>query len=374
MARDPRIIILVLGTRPEVVKLAPVILELERREFAVQIIATGQHRELLEQAMMDFQLVPAYRFDSMLTGQTLAALSSRLCLGLDKAFSVLGDSDAVLVQGDTTSALMGALVAFYRNISVGHVEAGLRTHVLSSPFPEELNRRLITVIARWHFAPTALAADNLRKDGVDESACHIVGNTVVDSLASIFAQLKGQSDIRQRYPWAHAILATCHRRENRSDTLPRFCEALVSVVQDPEVVVVYPVHPNSRSHPSVTALERVPRIELCEPLSYPRFLHVMRDACMVVTDSGGVIEEATVLRVPTLVIRDVMERTESLVSGSVSMSKADNAESLALEIKLRLRQCDHKPRRDWWVDNPYGRGDAARRIVDILDAEVGGKV
>jgi UDP-N-acetylglucosamine 2-epimerase (non-hydrolysing) len=362
-------LLVVFGTRPEVIKLAPVVLEARRRAPAVELIlcSTGQHREMLDQALQVFGIQPDIDLGLMRENQTLPALTARLIEGLTETY-IRHAPDAVLVQGDTTSAFAGALAAFYQHIPVGHVEAGLRTGDLTSPFPEELNRVLIGRMARWHFAPTAKAAANLLHEGVDAATVHITGNTVVDAIATIRDQWDDAAASRfpQFFDEKELVLVTAHRRENHGEVLRHICAAIrILCEQHPELGFVFPVHPNPQVHNVVfDELSSIANLHLIDPVDFETSLYLQSRARLIVTDSGGIQEEAPSFAVPTVVMRGHTERSEGIEAGFATLagtSTADivNAAQAYLGDAGLKAQLAQRP-------NPYGDGRASKRILDIL--------
>ncbi len=353
------------GTRPEAIKMAPVIHALRADPaFRCLVLATAQHRALMDQVLDLFGIVPDIDLDIMQPDQSLSALTGRLMLRLDATLAETAP-DIVLGQGDTTTVLTTSLAAFYGGIPFGHVEAGLRTGDLASPFPEELNRVLTARMTRWHFAPTEAAAAALLAEGYDPGSIHVTGNTVIDALA-----------IAQRLPAAAALplgtgirrrlLVTLHRRENFGQALSRICVALDRLVADnPDLDLLIPMHPN----PNVRGMlmrhfAGRARVTLCEPLGYAEFIAAMRSATLILSDSGGVQEEAPALGKPVLVLRDTTERPEALAAGVTALVGTQTeairakAQHLLDDPAAYARMVTHR--------SPYGDGQAAGRIVDIL--------
>ena len=370
-------VLTVIGTRPEAIKLAPVILALCRRrdQFVSKVCVTGQHRDMAGRALALFDVIPDYDLDVMLPGQTLAQVTSRTVDRLDDVV-VRERPDVVLVQGDTTAALCGALVGFYNRRMVGHVEAGLRTSDKYSPFPEEINRRLVAGIADFHFAPTESAEEALVREGVSDSSVFVTGNTVIDALLWVRERMR-QLPVQLPQPVVAAleksdvVLVTGHRRESFGEGLENICQAIREVADAlPRVVFVYPVHlnPNVRE-PVERILGDHPRIFLLEPLPYAPFVWLMDHATVVLTDSGGVQEEAPSLGKPVLVMRERTERPEGIRSGNailVGIEKpkiVDALTRLLREPELRATMAS--------VANPYGDGHAADRIVEVLAGQAG---
>jgi UDP-N-acetylglucosamine 2-epimerase (non-hydrolysing) len=349
--------------------MAPVIAELERYPafFETVIVTTAQHREMLSQALSVFGLRPDVDLALMATRQALADFASRAVLALSSCFSELRP-DIVLVQGDTTTVLAAALAARYLGIPVGHVEAGLRSGSLHSPFPEELNRRLATVMADLHFAPTAAAEENLLREGIPTDRVFVTGNTIVDALTRIPRRAGFDEPRLNALPWARrrVVLATVHRRESIGEPLRSVCCALQALVkQHPDLHIVFPVHLNPRVREIVMdELELTERIELLDPLSYPDLLEVIRRSVFVMTDSGGIQEECPSLRKPVLVLRQTTERPEVIESGYGRLV-GTTAEAIVTFASGLLDDASAlEAMRDG--KNPFGDGFAAVRIVQVL--------
>ena len=359
-------VLTVFGTRPEAVKLAPVILELEKHPEGIEslVCVTAQHREMLDQVLEWFQIKPDYDLDLMQPGQGLAEFASRALIAVSKVLQELRP-DVVLVQGDTTTVMITALAAFYQRIPVGHVEAGLRTQDRYNPFPEEINRRLAGVLATYHFAPTARAAAALRDEQVPESNIFVTGNTVVDALLmTVERPVRLELDFN---PDGHQlILVTAHRRESFGAPFESLCLALRDLAQrHAEVEIVYPVHlnPNVR-RPVERILAQQPRVHLLEPLRYEQFVHLMAHAYLILTDSGGIQEEAPVLGKPTLVMRETTERPEAVEAGTARLVGTDRRR--IVEEAERLLHDRESYRSMAQAGSPFGDGRAAERIVSIL--------
>ena len=360
----------IFGTRPEAIKMAPVVLELGKHpdQFQSVVCVTAQHREMLDQVLNLFQITPDHDLDLMREGQTLSGLTSRVFAALDPVFEA-ERPDWVLVQGDTTTVMAASLAAFYHRVKVGHVEAGLRTGDKWQPFPEEINRKIAGVVADLHFAPTATAKNNLLAEGVDPKTIHVTGNTVIDALLMAAEMPFDLEDSPLAgIPWEKKIiLVTAHRRENFGRPLEDICAALqeIAAKYKDEVHLVYPVHPN----PNVTetvypALEKIPNISLLEPLDYLPLVQLMKRAYLVVTDSGGIQEEAPGLGVPVLVLREKTERPEAVTAGSVKLVGTTRQEIFARITGLLSDLVEYQ--RMTQVINPYGDGTAARQIVEAL--------
>ncbi|MBZ5575083.1 MAG: UDP-N-acetylglucosamine 2-epimerase (non-hydrolyzing) [Acidobacteriia bacterium] len=364
-------ILLVFGTRPEAIKLCPVVRELRARpgRFSVRICVTAQHRGLLDQVLDVFQVVPDRDLDLMRPGQTLSALTARILEGLDP---VLAEEtpDMVLVQGDTTTTLAASLAAFYCGIPVGHVEAGLRTGDLSQPFPEELNRVVTGRLAALHFAPTTAAAANLVAEGMPRDRIHVTGNTGIDAVLQVRDALASGALPAGDWPMLdrsrRLIVVTGHRRENFGPAFAGEMRALARLAERPDVEVIYPVHPNPNvTGPARELLGNRPRIHLIEPLAYVPFVDLMRRAWFLITDSGGIQEEAPSLGKPVLVLRNKTERPEAVEAGTVKLVGTD--EDRIVTEATRLLDDEAEYARMTRVHNPYGDGQASRRIADTLE-------
>ena len=360
----------IFGTRPEAIKLAPVIKEIEKHpnEFDLVVAVTAQHREMLDQVLRLFDIVPDHDLDIMQAEQSIFAVTSRVLLGLEPLLQQ-EKPDFVLVQGDTTTVMAAALAAFYLKIPVGHVEAGLRTYDKFQPFPEEINRRLVSHIADWHFAPTPSARDNLLREGISADRIVVTGNTVIDALlATVRADyifdhpLLSQLDFRNR----KIILATTHRRENWGQPIRDICEAIRSLAgKFPDVEIVYTVHLNPKVQRVVKMeLEGVERVHLLEPLDYEPFVQLMSQCYLILTDSGGVQEEAPSLNVPVLVLRNVTERPEGLAAGTLKVVGTDRDVIVRETERLLTDPAEYARMAN--APNPYGDGRASQRIADVL--------
>lgn len=362
-------ILAVFGTRPEAIKLAPVLAELGRRDgVRAHVCVTAQHRELLDQVLAAFGIRPDYDLAVMRPDQRLPTLTARVLEGVATTIEV-DRPDAVLVHGDTTTALAAALAAFYGRIPVGHVEAGLRTGKRYSPFPEEMNRRMLAVLATWHFAPTARAAAALHGEGVPKAAVYVTGNTVIDALLATLDRTDPPA-----WPFLatgrRLVLVTAHRRENLGRPLEAIFAALRQIVErNPDIEIAYPVHLNPAVQgPARRILGEHERIHLLPPQDYVTFIHLLARATLIITDSGGVQEEAAALGRPTLVIREDTERPEILELGTGCLVGTDPDRILVETERLIHAQPTHAslPR----TATPFGDGHAAPRIVDILLREL----
>lgn len=365
-------VMVVMGTRPEAIKLAPVMAALRRRpEIEARLVVTGQHRGLIDGVLAQFDLQPDTDLDLMRADQAAGDLTARAMLAIGTLLGS-GRTEMAIVQGDTGSALAGALAAFQRGVPVAHVEAGLRTGDLASPFPEEGNRRLIGQVAALHFAPTAAARAALRREGVAAHAIEVTGNTGIDALLAVDARVRGNTrapglpDLPTDLP---VVLVTTHRRENHGAPLLRICEAVERIARHEACAIVMPVHPN----PAVAGVLRarlrgIAGVHLTEPLAYEAFVWLLRRAALVLTDSGGVQEEAPVLGTPVLVLRDTTERPEGVKAG-VAMLVGTDPMAIAGAARAVLRDDEVAK----WMGRPlrlYGKGDAAPRIAARIAAEL----
>lgn len=362
------------GTRPELIKLAPVVHELGRRSaFEVVTLSTGQHRELVEQALKSFGITPSHDLAITRRSASLTELTAEI---LTRAEPILSEvrPDFLMVEGDTTSAFALALAAFYLHIPVAHVEAGLRSHDMQNPFPEELNRVSIGRIARLHFAPTVEAAANLVAEGVPEDRIVVTGNTVVDSLLLALSQeSEGLTpQIRALSAWGgRTLLVTVHRRETWGNPLKQICRAVAALVRrHDDLQIVFPVHPGPQVRGTVESLlAGVDRVHLLEPLPYHAFAQLMKLSHLILTDSGGIQEEAPTLGKPVLVARNVCDRPESLERGSAAIVGTDEQKILAAVTRLLTDEEAHRAMIT--ESNCYGDGKAAARICTALAAELG---
>ena len=355
-------ILCLLGTRPECIKMAPVIMALRNAAFCrITVLNTGQHRELTKQALGLFGLESDFDLDVMSSNQSLADLSARIVMKLD-AFLVHTQPDMLLVQGDTTSVLAGALAAFYRRIPIGHVEAGLRTHDLHAPFPEEFNRVVTSLVSAVHFAPTESARANLLKEGVSPEAVHVTGNTVIDALLSV-AERDEPCGFPTR-PDRRLILVTAHRRENFGEPIREICRALKELHgRFPDIEFVYPVHPNPNiREPVMGSLSSLERIHLLPPADYGLLVGLMKRSTLVLTDSGGIQEEAPALGKPVLVMREQTERPEAVAAG-VAKLVGSNARQIVEQVSRLLTDAAAYREMARGI-SPYGDGRAALRIAE----------
>ncbi len=357
----------VFGTRPEAVKMAPVVQQLARTPGVESLVCvTAQHREMLDQVLQLFHIQPDFDLNLMRPGQTLAQLSAAVFTHLDPVLAQVRP-DWVLVQGDTTTVITTALAAYYRRIRVGHVEAGLRTFDKWQPFPEEVNRRVAGVVADLHFAPTPRARDNLLREGVPPELIHVTGNPVIDALHWAAAQpVPPQvAEILARLEGRKLLLVTAHRRENFGQPLENICRALLQLAGRGDVEIVYPVHLNPNvQEPVYRLLGDTPHITLLPPLDYLPLVHLMKAAYLVLTDSGGIQEEAPAFGKPVLVLREVTERPEGVEAGTLRLVGTETASIAAAAARLLEDESAYAEMAQ--AVNPFGDGHAAERIVAAL--------
>jgi len=371
-------ILVVFGTRPEAIKMAPLIIALRSdSSFEVKVCVTGQHRQMLDQVLSVFDINPDWDLDIMSDGQDLYDVTSKVLIGMRSVLSNY-KPDIVLVHGDTTTSMAAALSAFYQHIPVGHVEAGLRTRDIYSPWPEELNRQITARISRWHFAPTENAKKNLLEEAIPQDRIFVTGNTVIDSLLWVNRIIESNSTIRDqqeeyfeqllgfKLSSKPVVLVTGHRRENFGEGFLNICNALKQLAErNADLQIIYPVHlnPNVRK-PVLSILGDISNIHLLDPLDYLPFIFLMKHAKIVLTDSGGIQEEAPSLGKPVLVMRDITERPEGVNAGSVRLV-GTNIMKIITEVQKLLS--DGKFYRSLSeARNPYGDGKASQRIVNIL--------
>ena len=382
-------IMLVFGTRPEAIKMAPLVKEFQKYsdKFETMVCVTGQHREMLDQVLHIFEIVPDYDLNIMQQGQDLYDVTARVLIGMR---DVLKESkpDVVLVHGDTTTSTAAALAAFYQQIPVGHVEAGLRTHNIYSPWPEEMNRQITGRIATYHFAPTPLSKNNLLTEGVTKQQIYVTGNTVIDALYMVVDRIKNDKtldanlenqlkqagyDVNRLTGEKKLLLITGHRRENFGDGFISMCTAIKDLTQKyPEVDFVYPMHLNPNVRKPIHEvfggdLSDLGNMFFIEPLEYLSFVYLMEKSNIVLTDSGGIQEEAPGLGKPVLVMRDTTERPEALEAGTVKLV-GTSYEKIINEVSALLDNQEYYDKMSKAV-NPYGDGMACNRIVNILRNE-----
>ncbi len=367
-------IAIIFGTRPEAIKLAPVYEEMRSRAgLKPLLITTGQHREMLGQVLEVFDLEPDLSFDIMQHGQSLAQVTSRALVALEVACDE-HEADLVLVQGDTATTFVGALVGYYRQVKVGHVEAGLRSGDKYSPFPEEVFRRLVGGIADLHFAATTRARENLLAEGVDVETIFVTGNTVVDAMQSIIERkptLAGTDFEWLEEVSGRVLLVTAHRRENLGVPFTRICTAIAKLAEDFEdLTVVFPMHLNPMVRQAANELlGDLERVHLCEPADYVTFVPLMARADLIITDSGGIQEEAPSLHVPVLVVRETTERPEGIEAGVVKLVGTQTEDIIATAQELLTSATAYQ--RMAGGGNPYGDGRASERICDALEFALG---
>jgi UDP-N-acetylglucosamine 2-epimerase (non-hydrolysing) len=357
----------VFGTRPEAVKLSPVILHMRSRpaDFEVQVAVTGQHREMLDQILALFRIVPDYDLNTMTPGQSLTASAARILAGMEPVLAA-ARPDIVYVQGDTSTTLYGAMASFYAGVPVGHIEAGLRTGDRKQPFPEELNRVLTGRLATLHFASTEGARRNLLAESVDPAAIHVTGNSGIDAVLGIAEKLASGElrggDWSVLHPDKHLVVVTAHRRESFGEGFENICRALRKLAHRPDVEIVYPVHrnPNVRD-PVHRHLENVSNIHLIDPLTYVPFVDLMRRTTILLTDSGGIQEEGPSLGKPVVVMREKTERPEAVEAGTVRLAGTDT-DRIVTEVSRLL---DDPALRESMsrIHNPYGDGHASQKIA-----------
>ena len=360
-----RTVLFIFGTRPEAIKLCPLLLKLRSFPalYAPKVCVTAQHRGMLDQVLAAFAVTPDYDLNVMTPGQTLFQSTARMIQALELPFSE-SKPDLAVVQGDTTTTLCGALAAFYSGVPVAHVEAGLRTGDLRQPFPEELNRVLTARMTALHFAATSAAADNLRREGISENVW-VTGNTGIDAVLAIRDRLeRGQlaaPDAGYDRPGKRLILVTAHRRESFGEGFERICQALTKIAGRNDVHVIYPVHPNPNVQTIVNGrLRGQPNITLTEPMDYVPFVDLMRQAYLILTDSGGIQEEGPSLGKPVLVLREKTERPEAVEAGTVKLVGTD-MDRIVRETTTLL-DCPAEYARMSRIHNPYGDGHASERI------------
>lgn len=372
-------ILIVFGTRPEAIKMAPLVkaFENDTQNFETRVCITAQHREMLDQVLSFFNIKPHYDLDLMKPDQNLYSLTATILQGMKP---VLEDfqSDFVFVHGDTTTTMAASIAAFYSGAKICHVEAGLRTHIKRNPFPEELNRSIAGRVADFHFAPTEASKSNLLKENITEATVTVTGNTVIDALFYSVEKLKAENysdneigELKNTLDFnKKIILVTGHRRENHGEGFIRICIALKQIAEsNPETQIIYPVHLNPNvQKPVYDILGDISNIHLISPLSYPAFVWLMEKAYLIITDSGGVQEEAPSLGKPVLVMRDTTERPEAVEAGTVILV-GTNAEKIIEETQKLLDDKIHYQRMQK-LHNPYGDGKACAQIVEFLKKEI----
>ena len=367
-------ILSVFGTRPEAIKMAPLIKSLKAHpQMNSYTCVTAQHREMLDQALGLFEITPDYDLNIMKSGQDLTHITSAV---LQKLTPILQEikPDRVLVHGDTTTTMAAAMASFYQHIPVGHVEAGLRTGDIKSPWPEEMNRKVVSSLADMHFAPTRQAYANLIGENVNPGSIVVTGNTVVDATLMVSELLNSNTEMQTKYADQFSfiendkkvILVTAHRRENIGSGIEGICTALTQLANRGDVLVVYPVHPNPRVREPVTRiLGNINNVKLLDPLDYLPFIYLMNRSHIILTDSGGIQEEAPSLGKPVLVMRDTTERPEAVDAGTVKLVGTDSA--AIVDSVTTLLENHNEYQRMAYAHNPYGDGHASEKIVDFLN-------
>jgi len=370
----------IFGTRPEAIKMAPVVKQLmsQPESFDTKVCVTGQHRQMLDQVLELFEIKPEFDLALMKSGQHLTGLTVAILGGLNDLFQN-ECPDVVLVHGDTTTTFVATLAAYYHRIPVAHVEAGLRTGDIYSPWPEEGNRKLTGTLAQLHFAPTNVSRENLLREGCDDASIFVTGNTVIDALLTIVEKLKREPLLQDRFEKEfeflnadhRLVLVTGHRRESFGEGFERICKALVYLAREfPDVEIVYPVHlnPNVRE-PVLRLLSDISNVHLIEPLDYLPFVYLMNRAYIILTDSGGIQEEAPSLGKPVIVMRDTTERPEAVEAGTVRLVGTDSEKIFGALSELLSDQEAYD--RMSIAHNPYGDGKAAQRISKTLIEKIG---
>lgn len=366
-------VMVVFGTRPEAIKMAPLVHSIQAHPHLEALtVVTAQHRQMLDQVLEIFSIKPDADLDIMQPGQTLPDVTARIVQGMTPVLSEL-KPDIVLVHGDTSTTLSTALAAFYARVPIGHVEAGLRTGNMSAPWPEEMNRRLTAPLCAVHFAPTAGSRANLLREGMADDTIHVTGNTVIDALLQVDARLRSDDALRAqmqaRFPFLDAsrrlVLVTGHRRENFGDGFERICRALATIAHRDDVQVVYPVHLNPNvQEPVRRHLSHLPNVHLIEPQDYLPFVYLMQQSYVILTDSGGVQEEAPSLGKPVLVMRETTERPEAVDAGTVRLVGTDDARIVAELERLLDDHAEYQRMSE--AHNPYGDGKACERITAAI--------
>ncbi len=366
-------ILIIFGTRPEAIKLCPLVIELKKHplEFNVITCVTAQHRQMLDQVLKVFDIVPEYDLNLMKDNQTLSGLTVT-CIEQLGVIIRKEIPDLVVVQGDTTTTFTGALAAYYEKIEVAHVEAGLRTGNKYSPFPEEMNRKMTTAIADYHFAPTEISKNNLLSEGIDKKKIFVTGNTVIDALLWVKNKIDKEKNDFIEFECVDfskkIILVTGHRRENFGEGFGNVCNALKKIaLMHPDIEIVFPVHlnPNVRK-PVYEILSNVVNVRLIEPLDYEPFIYIMNKSYLIITDSGGIQEEAPSLAKPTIVTRENTERQEAVTAGVVKLVGTDMKKIISEVDILLTNEAAYKAMAN--RDNPYGNGQASAEIVKAISA------
>lgn len=371
-------ILIVFGTRPEAIKMAPLVKEFKKNKinFETRVCVTAQHREMLDQVLEIFDIQPEYDLNIMKPGQNLYDITANVLVGIR---DVLADfkPDIVFVHGDTSTTFSTSLAAYYAKVKVGHIEAGLRTYDIYSPWPEEGNRQLTGVLANYHFAPTVQSQENLLKEGKNKNDIFVTGNTVIDALMYVVDRIENQPELKEKIrnkikvqyslnSQRKLILVTGHRRENFGQGFINICEGLKQIaLNNPEIDIVYPVHLNPNvQRPVNEILSNIANVYLIDPLQYEEFIYLMSQAYFIITDSGGIQEEAPSLGKPVLVMRDTTERPEAVVAGTVKLVGCDQAVLVREAEKLLNDQNEYEMMSR--AHNPYGDGKACERVVQLM--------
>lgn len=356
----------IFGTRPEAIKMAPLVKELERRKEIESIVCvTAQHREMLDQVLNTFDIKPDYDLNIMKQGQSLADVTTRALVGLEEVIKEV-KPDIVLVHGDTTTTFAGALAAFYNQVAIGHVEAGLRTYDKYSPYPEEMNRQMVDRLSDLYFAPTEISKDNLLKENIDESKIYITGNTAIDAMSTTVDENYTHPELDWINAGERMILLTAHRRENLGEPMRHIFRAIKRVVDEfSDVKVIYPIHMNPRVREVANEVfGDADRVKLIEPLEVFDFHNFQNKSYIILTDSGGIQEEAPSLGKPVLVLRDTTERPEGIKAGTLKLVGTDEDVIYEETKKLLLDKKEYEKMSK--ASNPYGDGHASERIVDAI--------
>ena len=356
-------ILIFYGTRPELIKLIPIIYELKKESIEFYIVNVGQHKELLNELEHDFDIFPDIKLDIMRHNQSLKDILVNVANAVEPILKSY-QPDLVLVQGDTSTVSTVAMICFYNNIKIGHIEAGLRSYNIQHPFPEEFNRRVVSLIANYNFAPTELSASNLRKEGINNETIHITGNTVVDMVKLVRTKFNFKNNTQRK-----KILITAHRRENHKDGIFNICQAIIKLATEfPELEFVWPLHPNPNIRMSLDArLYELENVRICEPLNYINLARELSESYIIWTDSGGIQEECPSFKKPVLILRKVTERPEVIESGFGKITDTD-VDSIYSESKELLTNQELYKKRTGGV-NPFGTGEAAFNIVQIIKKE-----
>ena len=375
-------ILIVFGTRPEAIKMSPLVKEFQKNTdiFETKVCVTAQHREMLDQVLELFEIIPEYDLNIMKPGQDLYDVTTNVLLGMKEVLNTY-KPDIVFVHGDTSTTFSASLAAFYQKIQVAHIEAGLRTGDIYSPWPEEANRQLTTQITTYHFAPTQTSKENLLKENVNDHSIEVTGNTVIDALFLALDKIKSNeileseiiNKLKSLYPFdpkQKTILVTGHRRENHGQGFIYICEALKTIaVKNSDIVIVYPVHLNPNvQKPVKEILSKISNIHLIEPLQYESFIYLMDKSYFIITDSGGVQEEAPSLGKPVLVMRDTTERPEALEAGTVKLVGTDK--NKIIEEAQKLLRIEKEFEKMSKAHNPYGNGKACEKIIKFVKERI----